>query len=361
MKNLDIFSAQTYAVLLVIGGVIWLGWFLSRDMNDNSLPTPTQARQVEEAEEEQPKINSDPPPEFATVTDVIDSLTIVLDNKYIVRYLGVTTPRTTNEVQCFGKEALQANESLLEKTVRLEEDPVLAQARDGAWVRYVWVAEDEKSQEAYGKALSGAPVAGLTDLIPEEGEGSADQESNGVNTKVDESGEMNNEVGIGNDTTSIDENKVIADNEGQEEPELLPPELSGATEAEEENSEEDKIKEYLVSERIIEMGLGFPLLSQEMIHHGKLSAAARFSSATKRGLWKHCEISEDEETGLLKTQTIEECAIKGFLLPDKSKIYRTADCEGYKDTVVLKYREGEWLCSEEEAAEKGYEKAVDCS
>jgi hypothetical protein len=129
--------------------------------------------------------------------------------------------------------------------------------------------------------------------------------------------------------------------------------------SDDEQEEEEMIREYLVSERIVEMGLGFPLLSKDMIYHEKLSAAARYSSATKRGLWGACEISENEN-GLLKTQSIDDCVIKGAETSGGQRIYRTPQCKAYKDTVVLMYQGGEWLCSEEEAVEKGFMKAADC-
>ncbi|OGY38096.1 MAG: hypothetical protein A3I08_01015 [Candidatus Andersenbacteria bacterium RIFCSPLOWO2_02_FULL_46_11] len=143
---------------------------------------------------------------------------------------------------------------------------------------------------------------------------------------------------------------------------VVPEPLNGDNEAnsEEKGVEEEKIKEYLVSERIIEMGLGFPLLGKEMMYYDRLSSAARYSSATKRGLWGQCEISQDNESGLLNTQTVEECNIKGVIISNGDKIYRTSSCAGYKDMVVLLYKGGKWLCSEEEAVSSGYVKAVDC-
>lgn len=288
-----------------------MGWFLSQDINQGV----SESKVEESVKDKEAEKESSPPPEYGEVTDIVDSITFVMDDEYIIRYLGVVTPSALEKVQCFGREALRANESMIDKTVRLEEDPLLSKAADGAWVRYVWVPENEKSQETYNKALSDAPVAGLN-VSP------APTESDDLVIK---------EEGV--------------DKEGEEDSK--------------EEDEGEKIDEYLVSERIIEMGLGFPLLSKDMVYYDKLSAAAKFSSATKRGLWGKCEVTEGQDD-LLRTQEVTDCVIKGVKLLDGQKVYRTQSCKAYKDTVVLSYKEGEWLCGEEEAKEKGYAKAVDC-
>ena len=341
MKLDNIFGPQTWSVIMIVGGIIWLGWFLSSDIDQNS----TEGTEIEGVVVTENRVDGSPPPEFGVVSDVVDSLTLVLDNKFLVRYLGVTTPTTLDKVECFGKEALQANESLVGKTVRLEEDPVLGRALDQTWVRYVWVAEDEKSQEAYAKALSGAPVAGLN--MPNEETEVAE------NTLIEP-----NEVVNGSDE-QIEDNTVSDDGVLENDEEQISEAADEDSLQDESQPEEERIKEYLVSERIIEMGLGFPLLSQDMIYHEKLSAAARFSSATKRGLWGACEISEGENS-LLKTQEVTDCLIKGVKLLDGQQVFRTPECKAYKNTVVLKYKGDEWLCSEDAALEKGFVKAIDC-
>lgn len=316
MKGNDFLAPQIWFVVLMFGVLVWLGWFLSQEVEkEGGMKKSTESSVENEVNED-----STPPPEYGKVTDIIDSITFVMDDEFVVRYVGVVTPSTLETVQCFGKEASRANESMMGKTVRLEEDPLLSRAADGAWVRYVWVPENEKSQEAYNKALSGAPVAGL---------GSSP-------AVVSEAGEDENEEKKGKD----EDKKEEGDDE-------------------EDNDEEERIDEYLVSERIIEMGLGFPLLSKDMVYYDKLSAAARFSSATKRGLWGACDVTEGKN-GLLETQEITDCVIKGVELLDGEKVYRMPSCKAYKDTVVLDYKGGEWLCDEEEAKNKGYAKAIDC-
>ena len=135
-----------------------------------------------------------------------------------------------------------------------------------------------------------------------------------------------------------EDNIVIDDAVSENNEEQIGGVIDGESAQDETQAEEDNIKEYLVSERIVEMGLGFPLLSKDMIYHEKLSAAARFSSATGRGLWGACDISEGD-SGLLKTQEVMECVIKGVKLLDGQQVFRTPQCKVYKDTVVLKYKD----------------------
>lgn len=61
-------------------------------------------------------------------------------------------------------------------------------------------------------------------------------------------------------------------------------------------------KEILINNRIIEMGLAFPLLSPDMKYHSMMSSSTRYASATYRGLWGECEVYNDEATGRLKVK-----------------------------------------------------------
>jgi len=64
----------------------------------------------------------------------------------------------------------------------------------------------------------------------------------------------------------------------------------------------DEPEEILINNRIIEMGLAFPLLSQDMEHYDMMTSSAQYASATKKGLWGQCEVYNDEETGRLRVK-----------------------------------------------------------
>lgn len=230
-------------------------------------------------------LNDNPPPEFAQVSEVIDGITIKLDTGHIVRYIGVNTPDVEEEIRCFGKEAVLANESIIGSTVRLEEEPLLLRSRDGAWTRYVWLIQGEVDPSS-GEA---SPVV-TTTPVPIESPDPSD---------------------------------------------------------------------IFVNERILEGGFGFPIVSEDMVYGERLLSAARFSSATGKGLWSRCEI-ETAEDETPQTALDTECNIKGVVFNETNHVYRTPQCAAYASTIVLQSSGGQWFCSEDEAKEAGFEAAPDC-
>ena len=80
-----------------------------------------------------------PAPETATVTQVIDGDTIVIDTGHRVRYIGIDTPEVHPVAEAYGMEAWQANRNLVEgKEVRLERDATETD-QFGRLLRYVYV------------------------------------------------------------------------------------------------------------------------------------------------------------------------------------------------------------------------------
>ncbi len=371
MNKFHLSGRKLILIFIYSAVIVWAGWFLWQGSGQNKDKAgATQTEKQYETSDGVNEVNNDPPPMFGVVTDVVDALTIVVDDSYKVRYLGVTVPTTIDKVECMGKEALQANESMLGKTVKLEEDGLLQQTSDGTWIRYVWVADDELTIEAYDKARNDETVLGLTEPIIDVSPSVDPDEKDSANIVPDEVAALPTDGGLTTEgavtgqvgDVSNDEQKEDQQVMNQEGPKAgIAPELGASEEGEMAVGESDgpKFKEYIVSERIIEMGLGFPLLAKELKHYERLASAARYSSATKRGLWGRCEVSQGEN-GLLKVQAVEECNIKGVTVMSGEKVYRTPACEGYKYTVVLGYKEGKWLCSEEEAVGSGYVKAIDC-
>ena len=73
------------------------------------------------------------------VTRVIDGDTIELSDGSRVRYIGIDTPESTTQHECFGQAASARNKQLVEgKTVQLEKD-VSETDRYGRLLRYVYV------------------------------------------------------------------------------------------------------------------------------------------------------------------------------------------------------------------------------
>ncbi len=84
--------------------------------------------------------------EKAKVTNVVDGDTVKLEDGRVVRYIGIDAPETVHPqkpVQCFGKEASQLNEELVEnKEVWLEKD-ISETDKYGRILRYVYVLEND--------------------------------------------------------------------------------------------------------------------------------------------------------------------------------------------------------------------------
>lgn len=275
-----------------------LGWIQISPSAVTASPSPSTAPQG-------------PPPERGVIEAVVDSITLRLTTGHIIRYMGVETPSVKDEVQCFGKEALIANESVIGQEVRLEEEPLLLRSRDGAWTRYVFMKEPEE--------------------------------------------EATEEPGARDEPRAASSDEVVFSPLPDSSP--VPTEAAEATESETETADESN-DEIFINERILEGGFGFPVVSEDMKYGERLLSAARFSSATGKGLWSRCEI--EGEAPELSTQTVTECVIKGKTTESGAKFYRTSECPGYKDTIVLQSEGGQWFCSEDEAREAGFEKAEDC-
>ena len=80
-----------------------------------------------------------PPPATATVIQVTDGDTIVVEGNYRVRYIGIDTPEIRPTLEAYGLEAWQVNRELVEgKEIRLECD-VSETDRYGRLLRYVYV------------------------------------------------------------------------------------------------------------------------------------------------------------------------------------------------------------------------------
>jgi len=81
------------------------------------------------------------PPETATVIQVIDGDTIIIEGNYRVRYIGIDTPEIYPIQEAYAIEAWQLNRELVEgKEVRLERD-VSETDKYGRLLRYVYVGD----------------------------------------------------------------------------------------------------------------------------------------------------------------------------------------------------------------------------
>ena len=123
-----------------------------------------EKRQTPPIGEEKPSPQDTPQEEIYSVVKVIDGDTIKLENGEVVRYIGIDTPETVHPsepVQCFGKEASDKNEELVEgKLVKLEKD-ITDKDKYGRLLRYVWVGDlfvnDYLTRQGYAYAYTYPP------------------------------------------------------------------------------------------------------------------------------------------------------------------------------------------------------------
>lgn len=295
--------------VLVLGIVAGMVWYSS----SRSVVSPTQPA-------------SEAPPERAVVKRVLDPMTIELESGHIVRYIGVRTPDVTAEVRCFGKEALLANESIIGKEVRLETEPLLARSNDGAWTRYVWLQ------------LTSSPTP--------------------IETLV-ASPEVESDQGAAVDITTLATQAQVLLNPAAT---VVPHTPSPTPTAAEASDVPHEPTEILINERILEGGFGFPVVAHDMKYGERMLAAARFASATGKGLWSRCQVdSQDTPQGTaFSTEQLVECVIKGKVTSDGTKLYRTPECPAYRETIPVQADGGAWFCAEDSARDAGFDRAPDC-
>lgn len=279
------------------------------------------------------------PPEFATVARVLDPTTIELDTGHRVRYIGVRAPDIFATVQCFGKEALLANESIIGKRVRLEEEPLLLRSNDGSWTRYVWI-EDERAAQETPAVPAADPEVTESQTLEQPVEPAGNEANADAAMPAPDLTSLAQSARDALPGNALEDNADNLDIEATVSPEPAP-----------------TPKEILINERILEGGFGFPVVSPEMVYGERMLSAAKFASATGKGLWGRCEISEE---GGLHTQEVTQCVIKGKVSVDGDKLYRAPGCPAYVQTVPIQADGGQWFCAEDIAQDAGFNKAPDC-
>lgn len=130
------------------GGVIFLFFLLLALLDNQPVPSPNPDI-VSPETTTLPIQDGQTPSTFEVQTEqfrvsrVIDGDTIEIEGGVSVRYIGIDTPETVHPSrgeECYGREATQANQTLvLGKTVRLEKD-ISETDRFGRLLRYVFVA-----------------------------------------------------------------------------------------------------------------------------------------------------------------------------------------------------------------------------
>lgn len=114
------------SLLILLSGFSLLWFGLSQTTSLTNSPIPSVASEVRNLPVASESAIVGTEGERVLVTKVVDGDTIVVDDKYTVRLIGIDTPETVDPrrpVGCFGKEASNETKSLLsDKVVILQKD-----------------------------------------------------------------------------------------------------------------------------------------------------------------------------------------------------------------------------------------------
>ena len=91
----------------------------------------------------------------------------------------------------------------------------------------------------------------------------------------------------------------------------------------------------------------------------------REAQAEKRGLWgAECMTEADlikyNSAPVIINPRDSSCVVKGNISADKEKIYHVPGCEYYDKTIISETYGERWFCTEEEAVEAGWRRALNC-
>ena len=93
--------------------------------------------------------------------------------------------------------------------------------------------------------------------------------------------------------------------------------------------------------------------------------AQKEAQANKAGLWSPSTCNGDttktSTTNSTQTNNADSCTIKGNIGSSKEKIFHVVGCGSYNKTVIDESKGEKWFCSEKEAIDAGWRKALNCN
>lgn len=87
--------------------------------------------------------------------------------------------------------------------------------------------------------------------------------------------------------------------------------------------------------------------------------AQKQAEANKAGLWSPDACNGDVIKSV--TSNVNSCTIKGNISSSKEKIFHMIGCGSYNKTVIDESKGEKWFCSEKEAINAGWRKALNCN
>lgn len=93
--------------------------------------------------------------------------------------------------------------------------------------------------------------------------------------------------------------------------------------------------------------------------------AQKQAEANKAGLWSlnacNGDTTKSVSTNATETSNANFCTIKGNISSSKEKIFHMIGCGSYNKTVIDESKGEKWFCSEKEAIDAGWRKALNCN
>jgi micrococcal nuclease len=101
-------------------------------------------------------------------------------------------------------------------------------------------------------------------------------------------------------------------------------------------------------------------------YQSEFKDAQKEASVNKIGLWGNtCETPPAQTANVVSTptqsDTANSCTIKGNISSSGEKIFHTVGCGSYSKTVIDESAGEKWFCTEQEAIDAGWRKALNCN
>ena len=97
----------------------------------------------------------------------------------------------------------------------------------------------------------------------------------------------------------------------------------------------------------------------DITYQKEFLAAETEAREAERGLWKACPVGASPTLNVQEAPK-SDCDIKGNISTSGEKIYHLPGCGSYAKTQIDEQRGELWFCSEKEAQEAGWRKALNC-
>ncbi len=126
------------------------------------------------------------------------------------------------------------------------------------------------------------------------------------------------------------------------------------------------VGDMMINEALVEGGYAFvSTYPPDVAHTETFRAAEVRAREAARGLWGDTCIDTTTSSAPVSAPASEatpsgQCTIKGNINAEDEKIYHVIGCQSYTKTVIDESTGEQWFCTEKEALDAGWRKALNC-